>query len=194
MIRDGVIGKVEMIMDEAAAFYNYEKRPKWFLDPVMAGGGALFNLVPHMIDHLVYLHDSPIVEVSGKTAALYPDVIVDSECTAFIRYADGATAVVSASTGNRLLEPSCLRCRVMGSKGSLLMDAFIPEVIWCHGSERIVIDCSKDPLPVDLEWSEFYDHIVNDAPLHADGNYGMHIVKILEAIRSSSESGRNIAI
>ena len=194
MIREGVIGKVEMIMDDAAVFYNFPQRPKWFLDPETAGGGALFNLVPHMIDHLVYLHDSPLIEVSGKVSALYPGVKVDSECSAFFRYADGAAALLTASIGNKLIDPGRIQCRVMGSKGSLLMNAFAPEIIRCYEDQREIIDCSADPLPVNLEWEEFYDHIVAGKSLHADGNYGAHIVKILEALRTSSDRGRMVRL
>lgn len=194
MIRDGAIGKVEMIFDDAATFYDFANRPGWFLDPVMAGGGALFNLVPHLIDHLLFLNDSPVVEVSGKLARLYPGLEIDTECTALIRFANGSAAAVTATVGNRLLEPNRLQCRVFGSEGSLLLNPFVTEIVYCHGNRREIIDCSGQSDPIDLEWLELYDSIVNGTKPHADGVYGRRVVTLLEAIKQSSDTAQSIRI
>jgi predicted dehydrogenase len=190
MIREGVIGEVQMILDEGAAYYDFEHRPRWFLDPRMAGGGALFNLVPHQVDHLLSLHAAPITEVTARLSRLYPGVEVDTECAAFLRYADGAVATLSTSVGNRLIEPLRYTCRVFGTKGSLLLTPFKTEVVHCIGSEREVIDCSEGTEAVELEWREFHRHILDGTPIQADGRFGLRVVSILEAIRAASESNR----
>ncbi|NMA20140.1 MAG: Gfo/Idh/MocA family oxidoreductase [Lentisphaerae bacterium] len=187
MIREGMLGKVEMIFDDAASFYDFDHRPRWFMDPVMAGGGALFNLVPHLLDHLLFLNDSPVAEVSAKLANLYPGLEIDTECTAMLRFTNGVLATINASVGNRLIEPGRLQCRVFGRSASLLMNAFTPEIIYCHGNQRETIDCSGQVDPIDLEWLELYEGIIADKPIHADGAYGYRIVRLQEAIRKSSE-------
>lgn len=187
MIREGMLGKVEMIIDDAASFYNFDNRPRWFMDPAIAGGGVLFNLVPHLLDHLLFLNDSPVAELSAKLVNLYPEQEIDTECTAMLRFTNGVVASVNASVGNRLIEPGRLQCRVFGRSASLLMNAFIPEIIYCHGNQRETIDCSGQVDPIDLEWLELYEGIVEGKPIHADGVYGCRIVCLQEAIRKSSE-------
>ena len=68
------------------------------------------------------------------------------------------------------------------------MTPFKTEVIHCAGPEREIIDCSEGTEAVELEWRELYDHIVHNAPLHADGYYGLRVVTILEAIRAASDN------
>lgn len=192
MIRSGAIGEVRMIFDDAAAYYNFASRPRWFLDAETAGGGALFNLVPHLVDHLLFLNDAPVTEISAQLGKLHPGLDIDTECTALLRFANGVSATVTASVGNRLLETMRFECRIFGSEGSLLLPAFRPEIRCCRGDEVEIIDCSAGTDPIDLEWIELYDGITADRPFLADGRYGERVVRILEVIRQSSETRQSV--
>src|SRR3989339_252954 len=58
LLAQGKIGKLKMIVDTIYAYYNWEKRKPWFLDPIQGGGGPLMNTGPHQIDHLLYFAGS----------------------------------------------------------------------------------------------------------------------------------------
>ncbi len=191
LIKEGAIGKLEMILDDAATYYNFENRASWFLDPAIAGGGALFNLIPHQIDHLLFFNDSPVVEVMSKLSNLYPGCKIDTDCCAMIRFANGVMANVTASISNRLIEPGRIECRILGSEGALLLPAFKPEIILCKGVKREIIDCSNQPDSIDLEWLELYQSITGDFKFLADGEYGKKVVSILEKIREAANRGLN---
>jgi predicted dehydrogenase len=186
LIKEGAIGKLEMIFDDAAAYYDFENRSAWFLDPKISGGGALFNLIPHQIDHLLFFNDSPVVEVIAKLSNLYPDCKIDTDCCAMIRFANGVVANVTSSISNRLIEPGRIECRILGNKGSLLLPAFKPEVIFCHGNQREIIDCSNQTDPIDLEWLELHQAITDNFKFIANGEYGKKVVSILEKIRDAN--------
>jgi predicted dehydrogenase len=189
LIRDGAIGELRMIFDEASSYYNFESRPKWFMNEELAGGGALFNLTPHQIDHLLFLTGTRVVSVRGSAQALRPGVSTDTDCIAYITFENGVQATVGSFTGTRGIDPQRMECRLFGTDGSITLEAFKPEIILCRGSKRGVIDCSTGPDPIELEWLELYDSVISGKPCESDTNYGHNVVGVLEAIRESSKTG-----
>lgn len=192
LIKNGVIGDVSMIFDQAFAYYDFEKRPKWFLDKKLAGGGALFNLTPHQIDHLLFLVDDSIKSVKGCVRTLHDNVDIDTDCTAFIEFNNGVHATVGSFTSTKSLDPPRLECQIFGTKGSITLQAFKTEVVLSIGGEREIIDCSLDPDPFVLEWLELREAILDDVPCASNGAYGANVVAVLEAIKESSD--KNITI
>jgi predicted dehydrogenase len=189
LIKDGVIGDIKMIFDEAFAYYDFENRPEWFLNKRTAGGGALFNLTPHQVDHLLFLVNAPVKTVRGCVRSLREGVDIDTDCTAFIEFENGVHATLGSFTSTGIVEPPRLECQILGTKASLSLQAFTPEIIISNGAKRKIIDCSRDTEPFVMEWTALRNAIANDVECDSNGVYGRNVVAVLEAIKDSSDRG-----
>jgi predicted dehydrogenase len=192
MIKSGELGNVRMIVDEIIAYYNWENRKAWFLDPKVAGGGVLFNTSPHQIDHLLFLMDSPVVSVRAACSVLRPKYPVMSDFFAFLEYENGVRATVGAFSSVKLEEKARLGCKVLGDKGAAQVNVFEPTVTHSWDDKSEVIDTAQAVPPFELEWREFLDSLDQGRKAVSDGVYGHNVVAVMEAVMKSSESSKDV--
>ncbi|MFD0663680.1 Gfo/Idh/MocA family protein [Thermocatellispora tengchongensis] len=95
-LASGAVGEVMVASERRTADYTDASRPRWFLDPEMAGGGIVLNVGTHSIDKLQMLVGSPVTHVTGHVAAR-PGVAVETEAVALLRHADGTRATLSVT-------------------------------------------------------------------------------------------------
>lgn len=186
LIRSGAIGDPRIITTEIVAYYNWEKRNPWFLDPAKAGGGALFNTSPHQIDHLLYLIDSPIIGVRAKVEALRPGQSVDSDSIAFIEYENGAAGMFYVFQGTKQEEAPRVLVKIMGTAGSIVFAPFGDEVVLSKMDEMEKISVKDEDNPMAREWREFIQALRENRRPVTDGYYGGNVVAVLEAMIKSS--------
>ncbi|MFH1904377.1 MAG: Gfo/Idh/MocA family oxidoreductase [bacterium] len=186
LIQNGAIGEPKAIFTEIIAYYNWENRKPWFLDPKMAGHGVLFNTAPHQVDHLLFLIDSPIVKVRGHVSALRPGQTIASDSFAFVEYANGVQGVFSCLAGTRLEEPARLSCKILGTKGSIQFNPFKNEIQLAKMDKVEIVECEPND-PFAAEWIECLDTIEEGRPGRTDAVYGHNVVAVLEAIIKSSD-------
>jgi predicted dehydrogenase len=193
MIADGKIGDVQMIYDEIWAYYNWEKRKPWFLDPAVSGGGPTFNTSPHQIDHLLYLVDSPVKSVRGSVCNLRSEANIDSDWFAFVEYENGVRGYVGTYQGTKAEDPARVNCKVMGTEGTIIVSVWDPEVVICKGDQREVVKVENDVHPFINEWAECIDAFENNREASSGGIYGANVVAVLEAVIKSSKEGKEVA-
>ncbi len=68
----------------------------WMLDPARAGGGALFNFGPHLVDTFVYLAGEPIVEVYARVIRGVHNLHIEDMVSVVMTGGDGAIGVGEA--------------------------------------------------------------------------------------------------
>ena len=192
LIQNGDIGEPKAVFTEIIAYYDWEKRKPWFLDPKMAGRGVLFNTAPHQIDHLLFLIDSPITKVRGHVSALVPGQSIDSDSFAFVEYANGVQGVFSCLAGTRLEEPARSNCKILGTEGSIQFNPFINEIQLAKRNNVVMVECESNN-PFTAEWTECLDSIEDGRPGRTDAVYGHNVVAVLEAIIESSDNKREVA-
>jgi len=193
LIKSGAIGEVKMIYDEIVAYYNWENRKPWFLDPKKAGGGALFNTSPHQVDHLLYLIDSPATKIKANVSALRPGQSIDSDTMAFIDYANGVQGFMGIFSGTKMADPGTLKVRVLGTEGSIQFNPFGTEIELAKMDTVEKIGCDADHNPIAAEWKECINAINENRPGLTDGIYGHNVVAVLEAMVNSSKSRSEVA-
>jgi predicted dehydrogenase len=193
LIREGVIGEVKMIYDEIVAYYNWENRKPWFLDPAKAGGGALFNTSPHQADHLLYLIDSPVTKVKANVSALRPGQSVDSDTIAFIDYENGVQGFMGIFSGTKMATPGTLKVRVLGDHGSLQFNPFGNEIEVAEMDTVETIQTDAELNPIAAEWKECIASIKEKREPATNGAYGLNVVALLEAMVKSSNSKAEVA-
>ena len=153
------------------------------------GGGLLLNQCPHHLDILQWVTGMP-TRVWGfcKFGGRHP-IEVEDEVTAYFEYANGATGVFVASTGEA---PGINRLELVGDRGLIVMqDGYLRfqrnEISADVYSRETLEKFSKPPvwnieIPVAAEGGEhaklvenFVDAILNGAPLIAPAAEGAHL-------------------
>lgn len=66
LVDSGELGKLVGFHEVRNGEYFTARRPKWFGEKAMSGGGIMMNLGAHALDKLKYFSDSEIVEVAGS--------------------------------------------------------------------------------------------------------------------------------
>ena len=118
-IRDGRLGRIL----QADAYVKWHRTPAYYSRPIkgswdVEGGGALINQAVHQVDVLLWLI-GPVREVVGywQLGALHKIQSEDVVC-AMMRYANGATGVIQASTA--FWPGYSERIEIHGTKGTAI--------------------------------------------------------------------------
>lgn len=196
----------------------------WFTTKVLAGGGPLIDLGVHMMDLALYMMGYPRpVSVSGATYAEFgprgkgswdygtrPDdpsrAVFDVEdfAAGFIRFENGATLTLEASWAGYQALQDDIYLQLYGRDGGARM------AIPSSGDEpslRLVTELggnvvgvvpdlpdAPDTTEYDREVAEFVACIRTGTPPPATAEQGLTIMRIIDALYRSAETGQQIAI
>ena len=184
----------------SAEYYSRPIKGSWQTE----GGGALINQAIHQLDILRWLA-GPVREVFGawQLGALHK---IESEdvVNAVVRYANGATGVVQASTAFWPGYPE--RTEFHGTKGTAVItgdklttwdvenDAGDPAPV-----AREVASGASDPMAISLEpferqFLDFGDAIAKGRRPLVAGEEGYQALELVEAIYRSCRSGDKVAL
>lgn len=123
MIESGRIGKVVAINGT-----NHGKMPPgWFLDPDLAGGGAVFDHTVHVTDIMRWYLDSEVKEVYAEVdSALHEGIAIDDVGMITMEFEDGTIATLDPSWSRPKTFPTWgdVTLQVIGTLGTLHVDAF----------------------------------------------------------------------
>lgn len=189
----------------------------WFSDKKRSGGGPLIDLGVHMIDLVRYLMDKPkAVSVMGSTydligprsniigvqqykSADYSDYNdVEDLAVGFVRFDNGATLVVENSWTQHIKRDK-LYLELYGSKAGVSME---PEFELYSEHNNVLtdtqpfIDTSQNDFQAifDKEIAHFVDCVANGTPCLNPGEDGVELMKILDAIYESAQTGHEVII
>jgi predicted dehydrogenase len=194
----------------------------WFGNKQMAGGGALIDLGVHVLDLTMWLLGFPAVTtVSGDTHSLFgprglktwgrragqPATMtfdVDDGAVGFIRFANGANAVLEATWAeHRQPKDDLIHLELQGTNGTVVLNianysledtlrfyteiegepvTIIPtiRVSGPQGHEALVIDAIRS--------------LVEHTPPPSDGFQGLAAVQVLQAMYESARSGHEVEL
>ncbi|SHE46423.1 Predicted dehydrogenase [Caldanaerobius fijiensis DSM 17918] len=189
----------------------------WFSDKKRSGGGPLIDLGVHMIDLVRYLMGKPkAVSVMGSTYSLvgprsnikgiyqyksadYSDYNdVEDFAVGFVKFDNGATLVVENSWTQHI-KKDYLYLEIYGSKAGATME---PELEIFSEKNDFLTDEKPvlEPAFVDFqhnfdkEIAHFVDCILNGTPCISPGEDGVELMKILDAIYKSAETGHEVMV
>ncbi|MFA5864079.1 MAG: Gfo/Idh/MocA family oxidoreductase [Phycisphaerae bacterium] len=191
LLDNGEIGRLTMIIDTIYAYYNWEKRAPWLLDPVKGGGGPLMNTGPHQIDHLLYLTQSKPVRVDACVQQNREGMAVESDLSAHIQFENGVTATLILCQGYTP-KTAEISVRLIGTKGMMEIGPW-GNVQLAQGNQTREIVCEQvDGL--EMEWKEFIAAIKENRNPITDGDYGKRVVALIEAIYRSGREKKPIEL
>lgn len=194
----------------------------WFTTRVLAGGGPLIDLGVHMLDLALYMMGYPRpVSVSGATYAEFgprglgsmdygtrPDdparAVFDVEdfAAGFIRFENGATLALEASWAGYQDLQDDVYLQLYGRDGGARLS--VPHVAG-DPSLRLVTELGgavvhvtpelpgdKDTNEYDREMADFVSCIRTGTPPPATAEQGLTIMRIIDALYRSAETGEQI--
>lgn len=114
------------------------------------GGGKFLDLGAHLVDQAVSLVQEPIQNVSAHMHYHWPERDVESHADCLIRFANGLTWLVEASSIDRQPKP---RWKVIGTKRTLVKQGLDPQEAAMHAGD---IDAARnDPAHRAVLWGEW---------------------------------------
>jgi predicted dehydrogenase len=168
----------------------------WFTTKAQSGGGPLIDLGVHVIDMTMYVMGCPKpTTVSGMAAQKFPQLVrrgtfdVEDFASAYVRFETGATMAVEVSWAMNCSSERNYS-EIYGTKAGASLN---PLQIW---TERHGVLANVEPIDVKgiSQFEHFADCILNDKDPISSGEHGVTMMKILDAIYESSQTGREVII
>lgn len=204
-IRDGRLGKIL----QADAYVKWYRPPAYYSRPIkgswdVEGGGALINQAVHQVDVLLWLI-GPVKEVFGywQLAALHKIQSEDVVC-AMMRYANGATGVIQASTA--FWPGYSERIEIHGTKGSAIFtgDKLTSWDVENDSGEpapvaREVMSGASDPMAISLtpferQFRDFGEACQTGRKPLISGEDGLRALEFVLGVYKSCREGQKVVL
>jgi predicted dehydrogenase len=172
------------------------------------GGGVLLNQCPHQLDLMQWIFGMPTRIRAFCALGKYHQIEVEDEVTAYLEYANGATGVFLASTGEA---PGTNRLEVTAERGRLVVEGGriqytrneVSAVEFCRTSKESFAcpEVWNVEIPVKAGGTQhvgilqnFVDAILDGAALIAPAREGLNSVEMSNAMLYSSMTGKTVDI
>ncbi|NRA40480.1 MAG: Gfo/Idh/MocA family oxidoreductase [Planctomycetes bacterium] len=203
-VKDGALGEVYTGRTRWTRRDGFPGFGGWFGTKKLSGGGPLIDLGVHRIDLALWLIDYPEPEwVLGRThkkigvpraEAEGKTFDVEDFASAIITFTNGMSLQVEASWGGHTQYSEDMETTLVGTKAGLTQrniqgrydfEAFMfTENAGC----KMDVEMKGGSAPKSAQW-HYVDSILNKKPHIATGAEGVTIMKILDAIYESAETG-----
>ena len=174
----------------------------WFTTKAMSGGGPLIDLGVHVLDLTLWLMGNPRpVSVMGSSYAKFGPKLAEKQggtydvedlAAGFIKLENGGTVILEASW-QQYVERERIYSTLCGTEGGADVEPF--RIYKCINGNQADITPHFHPVSGhDMEVRHFVECLLSgDEPL-ATGEHGLHIMKILDAIYESTNTGKSVDI
>jgi len=178
----------------------------WFGNKKMAGGGPLIDLGVHRLDLALWLMGYP--EPASASGSAYNVIAkklalkekkhfsVEDLACGLIKFKNGATLILEASWALNINENEHMITSLYGTKGGLIQKnsdgayAFSAEIFTEEGGNLFTKKLDRTIGNVPSAYAEFVDSIIKKRAPSATGAQGIKVMKILEGIYKSAETGK----
>jgi predicted dehydrogenase len=205
--RTGAQQKVKQIVDEGTlgeisnlhmsfSLCNFTKEVGgWRCNPKISGGGALMDLVPHLVHLACYILNDTVKSVMAYVSPEKTDEDVEKDSLSMLEFKRGVKVSIDSSFK---------RCRnhnftIIGSKGSVYAEGTMG---WQTGGKIILQTLTDDfhneqisfdeDMGIENNFRLFAKAIEEDTVVPATGEDGLHIQMVIDAIYESGKTGKRI--
>ena len=179
-----------------------------FVTKEISGGGPLIDLGVHRLDLALWLMGYPEpVAVSGSAYDLLakriakdkkrPISVEDLAC-GIVKFKNGATLIVEASWALNIPEREHMVTTLCGTKGGLVQKntdggySFTAEVYTDEDGHLFTKTLDWSEVSSPTPYHEFINSILEKRPPLATGEEGLKVMKILDGIYRSADTGREV--
>lgn len=170
----------------------------WFVDPVLAGGGALTDHVVHLADVFRWYLGREIVEVYAQANQIMHanEVAVETGGQVMLTFDNGVFATIDCSWSRPLYYPTWggLSFDMVTDRGLVAVDAFAQNLtVYSNAAQR----------PAWLPWGsdanrgmleDFVAAVRDDRPPSVSGNDGLRAVEAVMAAYESVRTGQPVQL
>ena len=180
----------------------------WFTNKELAGGGPLIDLGVHRVDLALWLMGYPDpVAISGSTYNVIAKELakrakktytVEDLACGIVKFANGATLLVEASWAVNNNQEEEMITTLYGTKGGLVQKnlngtyQWRAEIYTEEGGNLYTKVLDKALVSSPSAYSEFVSSILEKRPPSAPGEDGLKVMKVLEGLYRSAETGKEI--
>jgi predicted dehydrogenase len=194
-VESGQLGKILAITG-----LNNGRLPRergWFVDPELAGGGALMDHTVHLADIFSLLVSAPPVEVFAQTNRILhaQTAGVETGGLVVIRYADGTVASIDCSWSRPDGYPTWggLSFDILGERGTVRVDAFGQAVTgFRNDGQNLWLSYGADLDRTLLD--TFVTSVRERRRADPDGDQGLATLRIVSAAYESSRTGQPVRL
>ena len=191
----------------------------WFTSRHMAGGGPLMDVGVHLIDLAAFLMGEPRpLSVYGKTftgiggresvlnaprgwkSSMKAGFAYDVEDMAagFVNFSNGACLSIEASNSSHIKD-DMMYLELQGTRGGITVEPVLElhtELEHRLVDSRLRVNCDTFDYQgsIDAEMSHFVDCVAGGARCESGAESGLAVMKIIDALYSSAESGVAVAL
>lgn len=192
IVRNGDIGKVLAINGT-----NRGKMPGgWFVDPALAGGGAVMDHTVHVTDLMRWFLDQEVTTVYAEIGTRIYDIPVDDCGVLNMKFSGGVFATLDASWSRPQSFPTWgdVTMEIVGTEGVLYVDAFAQSFIAYDGRQKgVALRHWGDNMDL-LMVKSFVKAVEEGGPVFATGEDGMHAMAVALGAYRSSKLGRPVEL
>jgi predicted dehydrogenase len=202
MLEAGDIGDVLHFRGTYRQGWGASSEDVWRFDAAQAGGGAMGDLMSHVVDLGRYLVGE-IETVSAEMTTFVPDRTVDDAVAAVGRFEGGAMGAFEA-TRFATEELNRFTWEVNGTRGTLAFDVERLNELWVNGRRELVMPDGWWPNGHGLAWEHsfvfeldrFLKAVAGEgtvAPHGATFHDGVRAAEICDAMARSAREGRRVS-
>lgn len=210
-IRSGQLGRIRRINWILTGWFRsntYYASSAWRATWAGEGGGMLVNQLPHDLDLFQWIFGLPKRVRAFCPIGKYHPIEVEDEVNALLEFADGATAVLVASTGEA---PGTDRREVVGDHGRIIVHAdrleftrnLVPADEFCRTTKELWAKPAAEEIVLPVTGTagrhtevinQFVQAIITGTPLVAQAVEGTASVELANAIILSSQEDRTVEL
>jgi len=193
IVKSGKLGKfISAAIINYKDYYFHPQRPKWFLDPKMAGGGQLLNVGVHRVAFIRSIIGNGEKTVKASVGFFEPGYKVEGNGLIFVGYEDSSAAVIE-EIGYYKLHSNLDKCSHFNFEKGVINLSGKLNIIYKDGSiEYPKVSEEKNPyLP---HYKELLRVIKEDKHPYPGAREGIMDVRVILAAYESAKDGREVRL
>lgn len=211
LVQSGEIGEIRRVSYTITDWFRsqaYYDSGGWRATWAGEGGGVLINQCPHNLDLFQWICGMPTRIFASCGYGKFHNIEVEDSATAMLEFANGATGVITTTTGEA---PGTNRLEIAGDRGKLVLENGKITFWRTRVSVQEYCDTTPEPYTPPEIWKceipgggsgashagvtrAFVNAIIEGTPLIAEGKEGINALQISNAIHLSSWTDKWVSL
>lgn len=194
IVKSGKLGKfISAAIIGYKDYYFHPSRPRWFLDPKMAGGGQLLNVGVHRMAFIRAIIGNGEKAVKASVGFFEPGYKVEGNGLIFIGYEDGSAAVIE-EIGYYKLHSNLDKCSHFNFEKGVINLSRKLNIVYKDGSIEYPKISQEEGSGYLSHYKQLLTAIEEDRDPYPGAREGIRDVRIILAAYESAKSGREVRL
>jgi len=185
IIDTGKLGRLCIVTESRNGLYFSDKRPRWFTDKKMAGGGVAMNFGAHSLDKLFYTTGASVVNVAAVGNNYLNDADVEGAAQMLIRFSNGVGAAISFSGCYAPSQEEVVFYFTEGCAKILRRELWVSE----KGEPYQKLELGEQKNVFEAQLEEFVKYLDGEPSEIVTPEYGRAVIAVVEDALRQIESG-----